>query len=73
MNIMTVSLTALSLATFGSLPAEAQQGSYRSGAGSAHAPSLVIAQSEPWAPRPGLIVHGARSLRVSARPMPALA
>ena len=46
MNIMTVSLTALSLATFGSLPAEAQQGSYRSGAGSAHAPSLVIAQSE---------------------------
>ena len=46
MNIMTVSLPALSLATFGSLPAEAQQGSYRSGAGSAHAPSLVIAQGE---------------------------
>jgi len=44
MNIMTVSLTVLSLATFCSLPAEAQQGSYRSGAGSAHAPSLVIAQ-----------------------------
>jgi cytochrome P450 len=37
------------------------------------APDLVIAQSEPWAPRPGLIVHGARSLRVSTRPMPALA
>ena len=37
------------------------------------APELVIAQSDPWAPRPGLIVHGARSLRVSARPMPALA
>jgi cytochrome P450 len=34
----------------------------------AAAPQLAIAQPEPWAPRPGLIVHGARSLRVRARP-----
>ena len=47
MNI-AVSLTALSLATFCSLPAEAQQrqGSYRSVAGSAYASGMVIAQGE---------------------------
>jgi hypothetical protein len=45
---MTVSLIAVSLATFCSLPADAGQGrgSYRSDAGSAYAPRLVIAQGE---------------------------
>ena len=48
MNIMTLSLSALSLAAFCCLPADAQQrqGNYRSGAGSAYAPRLVIAQGE---------------------------
>jgi hypothetical protein len=47
MNMMAVSLTALSLATFCSLPADAQQRRepYRPGAGSA-APRMVIAQGE---------------------------
>jgi hypothetical protein len=47
MNI-TVSLTALSLATFCWLPAEAQQrqGPYVSVARSAYAPRIVIAQGE---------------------------
>lgn len=31
------------------------------------APRLALAQTEPWAPRPGLIVHGASSLRVTTR------
>lgn len=41
----------------------------------AQAPDLVLAQTEPWAPRPGLIVHGARSLNVRTAPAaePALA
>lgn len=41
----------------------------------AQAPDLALAQSEPWAPRPGLLVHGARSLKVRTAPaaQPALA
>jgi cytochrome P450 len=41
----------------------------------AQAPDLVLAQTQPWAPRPGLIVHGARSLKVRTAPaaQPALA
>jgi hypothetical protein len=48
MNMISVRLMALSLATFCWLPAHAQQQqeSYRSGAGSADAPRLVIAQGE---------------------------
>jgi cytochrome P450 len=30
----------------------------------AQAPDLAVAQTEPWTPRPGLLVHGARSLNV---------
>ncbi len=41
----------------------------------AQAPDLVLAQTEPWAPRPGLLVHGARSLMVRTAPVaqPAMA
>jgi hypothetical protein len=48
MNIITVSLAALSLATFYSLPAAAEQrqGPYQTGAGNTYAPRLVIAQGE---------------------------
>ena len=48
MNMIAVTLTALSLATFCALPADAQQrqGPYRSVAGNAYAPRMIIAQGE---------------------------